>query len=1580
MLLPRKGTARTVYGLVAVGGLFCASVALAGNALVDDFGDGDLSDWSQSPTSTRVSSPSAPTIVDGELVHDPGGNANQWIVKDHVMTADGGLTVKMGLPAGADPFVQVHLLTADFDDGEDIQGYRVIYFGGQQFQVRDGSSTIYADFGGNGDALDPDIETHEFLITRDQDGHWRAKLNGSELAPNQFNIESPINHTEFTRVGVWIRTGETLHDLVVQGTPAGASAATEHLQASVPGIDDEFGKALDVWETTAVVGSPSCDGSAGFVTVFDCTGGNWTETAVVANPGDPTNGFGASVAIWGSLLAVGAPHDSTEANESGLVYLFRNVAGTWTPVGTVGLDATGVHADEEAHFGASLDLERNWLAVGAPDFAFNQGGVACVFDVTDPSNPIESISSVSGGGSRHGTAVALEGDRLAISAPGVDEGAVFVLRFDGAAWGNDALISPLGATGGVTGSFGASIALRDGNLYVGSPGDDAAGTNSGAVFFYPALQNSDEQVLVPSTLSAGDRFGSSISCDDGVLVASAPHDDPAGTRSGSAYVYSFVGDTLYQRAQLTSPDGAAYDLFGAAVAVQDGRAAIGAPVDCADVGSVYVFEDFGDAPKRAVFPRDGSDVVVPGERTFASDGDLGAVLVQDSGGTEHVDVYQRTSGEWIQRLRLTADGTTDLDVSGDRIFLISDASSLPRVFAWDGSFLNSDTVGGGALPGPTSISADGDTFVVGDASDNAADGSVTIYTRSGTHWSVQQTIDGASGQDDEFGTSVSLDGDSLIVGAPDLTASDSPGSASVYLRSGGTWSLDQSFSPASLTGLTDTGFGRRVRLDDELALGSTDGGSVFVYRDGSDPTDWAEEDEIPTNGASDFGTELDLAGGLAAISTGDRSVQHWESKNGIWELQGTFEPLPEDSNPFGDGIHVGEGLGEFDFEIGVWAFDKVCLFDQDLIDPTPGVGELDELDSTHVAAGDVFGFSSDLGGDVGVVGAPEGTGDGVANAGTVCVYDGSTGVFLAAGELAAASPVAGDEFGYSVATDGIRIIVGAPGTNGDEGSVTVFAHDGNDWVIEATLVADAVDPGDRFGAAVDIDGTRLIVGAPEHAANGYQSGAAFLYEFDGEEWVFAERELPYNARNGDHFGAAVSIDGSSAIIGAPDKEFYGDRSGTAYLVSSTSGWYHFATFKAQTTQDFDRFGAAVAIDGNTIVIGAPGSNRVEAFTGSLSNWASQGTLTRSGGGGGDLFGSAVCLDGSTTLVGAPGADLLVEFVRSAGTWSEDRSFQPFDLEGGEEFGVAVGCDDDSALVTSLRGANSGRAFAIELQPSAPPIAPAYLAPSHVAAVVPGPAAKRKSRRDATPGLKARGTLDLGVNDIDFTRPGQLLVGDRVYSLESGLVAKGKRRFVYADDEVRFEVRLRKNGTSKARFKLRIRDDLSGALDPDGDLELSFRNGQMQAQGTVALRGGKLADRRNPALSDPGLVPVQAKIKLREDYLDRFDFTLRFDPAQYVADAGVELWFGDDWYAYVPQHELEGARGSRLRYRSKSGAGLSKVVIDLEKGEIHVSAKDLPLADLHSDSDEPILRFGVGFGGHDTRCQVRAVRKGDVIRY
>lgn len=1576
MLLSNRGRARSMYRLVALSGLLCTSVALAGNALVDDFGDGDLSDWSQSPSPNIVSSPSAPIVVDGALTHDGSGNANQYIVQNHAFTADGGLTVKMGLPAGADPFVQVHLLTADFDNGEAVQGYRVIYFGGQQFQVRNGAGTVYADFGSSGDSLDPDIETHEFVVTRDASGFWRCTLNGEELEANQFNLESPVNHTEFTRVGVWVRADEELHDLVVHGTPAGASVATEKLQATVPGTDDEFGKAIDIWETTAVVGSPSCDGSAGFVTVYDCTGGNWTETATVLNPGDPTNGFGASVAVWGSLLAVGAPNDSTEATDGGLVYLFRNDAGTWTPVGTVGTDDTDDPSDVEALFGSAIDLDRNLLVVGAPRYGASQGG-AWVFDVTDPSSPTEIDDYIGGGGQLLGTAVAVSGNFVAVGAPGDTGRFVVVSEFDGGSWNIVDTFNPSLATAG---EFGSAIALCDGDLYVGAPGDDTNGVNAGAVFRYPDLDEGDEERLIPDGVSALDLFGSSIACDDGVVVISAPHDDPAGARSGSAYVYSFVGETLYERSQLTSPDGAAYDLFGADVAVQDGRAVIGAPVDCRDVGAVYVFEDFGDAPKRAVFPRDGDDVVVSGERTFASDGDLGAVLIRTSGGVEWVDVYHRTAGAWIQRTRVEVDDATTIDVSNGRIFVAWDDGSEPEVYRWDGSSLNAETLDVLGLTGTPSLSADGDTFALGIPEDNAGDGSVTIFTRSGTHWSIQQTIDGAAGLDDEFGTSVSLDGDSLMVGAPDLIGSDSPGSASVYLRSAGTWSLDQTFSPASLSGLFDAGFGRRVRMDDEIALGSTDGGPVFVYRDGLAAADWTEEDEIPTNGASDFGTEIDFVGGLAAIATGDDSVEHWEAKNGVWEIQGEFEPLPEDSNPFGHGIHIGGGLGDFDFEIGVWAFDKVCLFDQDLVDPTPDVGDLDELDSTHVSSGDLFGTSSALAGDIGLVGAPGGTGGGVPSAGTVCVYDGSTGVFLAAGELAADTPIAGDEFGFSVATDGTKIVVGAPGTNSDEGSITVFSHDGNGWVVEATLVAPEVDPGDRFGAAVDIDGDRIIVGAPEHTANTYQSGAAFLYLFDGTDWNYEERELPYNARNGDHFGAAVSIDGTMAVIGAPDKEFYGDTSGTAYLVAATTRWYHFATFKAQTTQAFDRFGAAVAIDGNTVVVGAPGSNRAETFTGSLSTWSSQGTLTRSGGGGGDLFGTSVCLDGGATLIGAPGADLLVEFTRTAGSWSEDRSFQPFDLELGEDFGVAVGCDSEFALVTSLRGADSGRAFAIQLEDSVPVVLPAFMSPSHVSAVIPGPVGKRATKRSAKPGLKVRGTLDLGIHSVDFSRPAELHVGDRVYQLEGGLTAKSARRFVYGDDDLKFEVRVGKSGTSRAKFKLTLKDDLRGVVDPDGELSLSFRNGQVQAQGTVALRGGKLADRRDPVLSDPGLVPVSAKVKLSEDNRDRFQFTLRFDPAKYVADAGVEIWFGQSWYAYVPQHKFENHKSGKLIFRSEAENGLRKVVIDPAKGTIEVSADEIPIADLHGTSENPVLRFGVGFGGIEARCQVRGVRKGDVINY
>jgi hypothetical protein len=144
----------------------------------------------------------------------------------------------------------------------------------------------------------------------------------------------------------------------------------------------------------------------------------------------------------------------------------------------------------------------------------------------------------------------------------------------------------------------------------------------------------------------------------------------------------------------------------------------------------------------------------------------------------------------------------------------------------------------------------------------------------------------------------------------------------------------------------------------------------------------------------------------------------------------------------------------------------------------------------------------------------------------------------------------------------------------------------------------------------------------------------------------AELPVPPGLATGDNFGTAVALDGDTALVGAPSHTVGSHTEQGAAYVFTLSGttWTWRATLTASDGAAIDDFGAAVALSGDTALVGAPfhkvGSNTYQGaayvFTRSGTSWSQQGgDLTASDGAAGDQFGDSVALSGDTALVGVP---------------------------------------------------------------------------------------------------------------------------------------------------------------------------------------------------------------------------------------------------------------------------------------------------------------------------------------------------------
>ncbi len=350
--------------------------------------------------------------------------------------------------------------------------------------------------------------------------------------------------------------------------------------------------------------------------------------------------YARSFAIGQGVVAVGARTWNTEGPRAGSVYLY-DVSDVTQPQELAVIRAWD--ADPEDNFGAAVAISGTLLVVGAPGYdgapdLYDIGSVY-LFDITDPSDPVQ-LSQIVLPVPREtrnldfGTSLALDGDLLAVSAPGDREagtGSGAVYTFDIGDPTSPVQMHKLLPNADRPGGqeFGASVAVLGDRVAVGAPKDATVGMPSGqrpgAVYCFQDLGATLVHKLVPITNDGNGSVGTAVGLDGNYLVAGAPYARLGGPVSrGAVFVHDWVTGNL--TSTLTPDSAAPGDLFGADVAVDGDLVLAGAVFSNhlgPDAGAAFLF-DLQDLfePVR---------VAVIGEQNPPSDSNFGAVLAMKSG-------------------------------------------------------------------------------------------------------------------------------------------------------------------------------------------------------------------------------------------------------------------------------------------------------------------------------------------------------------------------------------------------------------------------------------------------------------------------------------------------------------------------------------------------------------------------------------------------------------------------------------------------------------------------------------------------------------------------------------------------------------------------------------------------------------------------------------------------------------------------------------------------------------------------------------------------------------------------------------
>jgi hypothetical protein len=279
-----------------------------------------------------------------------------------------------------------------------------------------------------------------------------------------------------------------------------------------------------------------------------------------------------------------------------------------------------------------------------------------------------------------------------------------------------------------------------------------------------------------------------------------------------------------------------------------------------------------------------------------------------------------------------------------------------------------------------------------------------------------------------------------------------------------------------------------------------------------------------------------------------------------------------------------------------------------------------------------FGSSVALSGNTAVVGATLKN----ANAGAAYVFVRNGTTWSQQAELTASDGVPFDEFGGSVAVSGTTILVGANGNLTSPGAAYVFVRSGTTWSQQAKLTASDATASDAFGTSVALSGNTALVGA---AGSNSFTGAAYVFVPSGATWTQQAKLTASNGAAGDAFGNAVALSGNTALVGAAYRSNY---AGAAYVfVRNGTTWTQQAALTAGDRAANDYFGNAVALSGNIALVGANAKNSdagaAYVFMPRGTTWSQQAELTDPAPTGlSDAFGAPLALQGTTALIGAPG--------------------------------------------------------------------------------------------------------------------------------------------------------------------------------------------------------------------------------------------------------------------------------------------------------------------------------------------------------
>ena len=810
--------------------------------------------------------------------------------------------------------------------------------------------------------------------------------------------------------------------------PALAQGATVSLAIEImtPSITKEIINYVTVTNSDPLLGTGTASQSSLVVNFLDGTGflpeDKVTDEDATTLYADTGAGFGGAIALRDDILVVGSPDDFDGALpdtgiQSGAVAVYQRGTNGWQQLTRLVKPGTRSAGDR---FGASLAWDGTWLVVGAPG-----AGEVHVFNPSFAATQALLISDGSGSaGNAFGRSVAISSGRIAVGAPGADingtdNGRVYIFEENAGSWSqnggvNSDKVSNITGISANGSDFGAAVALQGNRLVIGAPYTNGPVSQGVAlVYAYSGGSWVYRQALLKPTIDKPDLFGRALDIAGDSIVVGARFRDSSHPGSGAAHVFTrdtVTGSWSHQQ-KLVASNAVAGEEFGISVDIQGDTVLAGAvdglnPIPNFVSGLGYVFQRTGTVwNQQQIISAADAELNDRFGRAVALDGDrvaIGAMADDDNGLNNSGSVY-------TFRIRTNpANKLVAFDRTVDARFGIA-------------------------------LAVSGDTLVVGapfhdhSVALNDNKGAAYVYRRNADSWSLeQQLLASNAANDDHFGWSVDISGDSIVVGAPHRNGTFSnSGAAYTFKRIGTVWIQQQ-----QLTGQTPAAnddFGTAVAIDNNriavgvpgraatiMSIPLADAGVVEVFDFG---TTWTYQGRLVASTITNrFGRSLDVYGNtiVAADLTSDAYVF---ANSGSWTQQQILNQLPA-------------------------PVSAVALF------------------GNTIAAGS--SMDTDKGVDAGAI--------------NTWTWNGSA--WIDNGKRYASDAGPGAKFGESLALYGDQLLVGAPGDDeagSNTGAGYVFRNAGGSWLQRGKIIANDAELDDRLGGgsprAVALNLDALIVGA-----------------------------------------------------------------------------------------------------------------------------------------------------------------------------------------------------------------------------------------------------------------------------------------------------------------------------------------------------------------------------------------------------------------------------------------------------------------------------------------------------------------------